>query len=784
MRLVRLLRHLLLRASVNPDSMEHDLEINPTMSKSRVRELLSLWEGILEDASRTYPTLRGEFERDLNRLQRMVASRGIRVFLEDLPKIAKHLDRCLACGQYRLSGLPLTKRYSNRVVIPKFLRGLYLLIFHHSGQLKENSDVRAIFFVRQLTSAFKKGKLSCSAKANEQEVVEFFAVDSALPEPEGFWECEDDLISDAAAATDGRLLCLPGSRGDRPRDPLWISGRRDEQPRQDSQGLGGPAAHSEECSEGSPGTSIEEALREECVRGRSAILDSGGSQEGAGPVEGRVLSGTSRAREALGGRGVTYEGFSRSLLYQGRVSSLPSHTRGELSCLLATLDFVSGVVTATLGVYDPSVWRFRHGPGAVSEYRGPANKYCWSYWPDTLEYEFPIADYGFHSYSSWSRQVHANRVPSSEELCSRMVCVPKTYSKPRLIAAEPSAKMWCQENIWHYFCNRTQSTWINQFVRFRDQTLNQRLCTIGSRDGTLATVDLSAASDRVTCHAVGQMFRKNPRLLNCLRASRTQRVIQTITKRVPSEIRLRKFSTMGNACTFPVESLIFLSIALASVITKRGLALTMESVNSLYGEVAVFGDDLIIPIDSRGLLIEALEVLDFKVNTSKSFWTGKFRESCGVDAYGGVDVTPAYWRTFNDGKPESLASTVDTHNNFYMKGLYSAADRLASTIPEAIPWVHPGSGVFGLKSSFGYCSNGHRTRWNDQLQRTEIRIATRIDVAKRVPTNDDSALLQYFTEDPDPITNWCHGVQQRPLVKIKPRWVALADLCTPCAESN
>jgi hypothetical protein len=233
---------------------------------------------------------------------------------------------------------------------------------------------------------------------------------------------------------------------------------------------------------------------------------------------------------------------------------------------------------------------------------------------------------------------------------------------------------------------------------------------------------------------------------------------------------------MGNACTFPVESLLFLSIALAAVLTHRGIRPTKKAIEALAGQVAVFGDDIVVPVDCRELLVEALEVLDFKVNTQKSFWNGNFRESCGVDAFRGSVITPAYWRTFNDGKPESLASTVETHNNFYKKFLLSAADRLASTIPRAIPTVHMRSGVFGLKSFIGPDIRGFKTRENLALQRTEILVATLIGKQTRTPIEDDSALLQFFTEEPDPFTKWTSGVPQRPRTLIRPRWVALSDL--------
>lgn len=704
------------------------------MSNRHVRELQNLWEGILTDAHHAFPTLGDEFERDLSRLQRTVAHRGIRVFLEDLPAIGKHFDRCLSDGLYRFSGLPLTKRCSEKVVIPKFLRGLYLQIFHSSGSLKENCNVEAILFVRQLTLAFKKGKLSCTEEANEKEVVNFHTVDTQLPELDEFWQVENcpilpDLPSQAASG--GYSDPLPDLVTDEP------TRKRD--------------GESADC---------QILCKETDIRAPS--------------------------RDIASTKQFPYKGFAKSELYQGRVQSGDAHLRKAMSILLVKLDFVSSLVTTTLGSYDPTEWRFRHGPGAVSEYRGPANKYYWTNWSDTLEAEFPIADCGFHNYCSWIDSLQTRPEVSSQELPSRMVCVPKTYSKPRLIAAEPSANQWCQQNIWHYFCDRSAASWIDSFVRFRDQTLNQELCKKGSRDNTVATVDLSEASDRVTCHAVGQMFRSNPRLLNCLRASRSPVVSQNVTKLVPQEIRLRKFSTMGNACTFPVESLLFLSIAVATVLTQRGLRPTKKNVESLSGEVAVFGDDIVIPVECRELFVEALKVLDFKVNDRKSFWSGNFRESCGVDAFRGVDVTPAYWRIFNNGKPESLASTVESANNFTKKFLLTAADRLASTIPSRmkIPTVHMRSGVFGLKSFAGANLSGYQTRWNNDLQRDEVRVGSLTGLQQRLPIENDSALLQYFTEDPDPFSKWSSGIPQRPKTRIRLRWVALTDFAAVCCGSN
>jgi len=648
------------------------MELIHHMSKCHVRELSNVYAALFEDAKYTFPTLATEFERDLTRLLVLVERRGIRVYLEDLPAVGKHLDRCLSGGLYKLSGLPLTKRFSGRVVIPKFLRGLYLEVFHKDGRLREDYNVDAVIFLRQILFAAKNATFPCSPKKITDEVCEFFETDNSLPEPEKFWE--------AAGQSTG--------------EPPQV-----------------------------------------------------------------------------------YEGFRSSELVNQKVGELPLCEQREVSLFLTMLDNVSNIVTSTLGPYDPGAWRFRHGPGAISEVVGPTNKYCWRNWSNSLETEYPIADYGFHSHSSWADRCNNGKEIGSAEPASRLVAVPKSFSKPRLIAAEPSENQWCQQNLWHYFSRRSEYSWIGEFVRFRDQTLNQELCTKGAVDGTLATVDLSAASDRVTCHVVGQYFRGNPKLLSCLRASRTRFVGQQLTPRVPSLIKLRKFSTMGSACTFPVESLVFLGVALACVLCVRKLRPTLRNIRSLIGEVAVFGDDIVIPTDSRAFFVKSLEILYFKVNYNKSFWTGKFRESCGVDSFGGVTVTPTYWKTrYTKDRPESLASVTECSNNFYQKFLLHTSSYLASTLPRHIARVAMRSGVFGLKSRLPVRNIRLQARYNPYLQRDEIRVLTMISSQSRSATNDDTALLQYFTERPSPFNKWKHGVASYPRLLAKLGWVPVESI--------
>lgn len=635
------------------------------MSSRHVEELRRVVECLLRDAATAFPELTGEFCKDLSRLLRLIEDRGLPLLVVDLPRAGKHLDRCLSSGQYTQSGLPLTKRVSSEVVIPKLFRGLYLLVFEKDGRLKDHPSIEAILFLRQLCYVGKKAKVQCDDDKVTTAVDDFVQTDLLLPEPETVWDQELTTARDFDV----------------------------------------------------------------------------------------------------------YEGFAANKRYQNRIDALVRDpvVKQYLKVFLGKLDHVAGLLTTTLGTYRPEQWSFRHGPGAIAERTGPVNKYSWINWPDRLDSVFPIADCGYHSASSWAENCNLTEI-ASEEPASRLIAVPKTFSGPRLIAAEPAAHQWCQQNLWHYFCVRTSNSWIGNYIRFRDQLLNQSLCLEGSRTGQLVTVDLSSASDRLTPCFVGNLFRGNPTLLRALQASRTRYVTQDLCKSRPERIQLRKFSTMGSACTFPLQSLGFLAIALACNLTVTGCRASVDVLKEDKAEIAVFGDDIIVSKDCWGLLQVALEVLDFKVNNDKTFSEGNFRESCGVDAFRGIEVTPVYWQAPCEVAPGSVASTAAVRNNFYQKFFLHTASYLASTIPWDLPTVSMDSGIMGLKS-FTPPTSARKTRWNTDLQLTEAFVPTLFAKVRKSPTNDDTALFQFFTENPDPMSPWEHGVAQRPSVKIRKKWV-------------
>jgi hypothetical protein len=644
------------------------------MSKSYVEELVEVYEALFRDAKYAFPALCKELDKSFAHIARVATTAGIPCFLQWLPALGKHFDKCLAEGEYKQSGLPFSKRRPNCVGIPVFLGELYLLVFDDKGCLRNDYDHTAIVFLRQFLYCAKKATVDCGSEREQREIRAFLELDASLPEPDEIWE-----------------------------------------------------------------------------------------QEHAELVE----------------LGQTYQGFAQSNLIRPRWYAETDGHPVPRRVFLRNLDIVSGLLSSALGPYRPEEWRHRHGPGLTSDVKPGESKYAFKNWSDRLESAFPYCEHAFHALTEWVDHCSQGLQASSEERASRLMAVPKSFDKPRLIAAEPSENMWCQQNIWHFMRERTSRTWIGKFVKFDDQTQNQEFCLRASRDGALSTVDLSSASDRVTCHAVGQLFRGNLGLLQALQATRTACIDVDTGSGDPVRVKLRKYSTMGNATTFPVETLLFLSIAIASVLTARKRPVTMKEIERLVGEVTVFGDDIIVPTDCRDILERALRSLYFKVNETKTFWTGLFRESCGVDAYRGEVVTPVYWHGPYRDTPESLASTVETAKNLYKRFYVRTSEHLRTTVPaREVPLVRMDSDVIGWTSFVdpGRPHCGFATRFNRVLQRREFLVRSVRAINEKEPLNDGSALLQFFTELPEPTTKWKSGIAQGPRLRRERRWVPVESL--------
>lgn len=401
----------------------------------------------------------------------------------------------------------------------------------------------------------------------------------------------------------------------------------------------------------------------------------------------------------------------------------------EDSHLLERLDSICRDVSVAFGLFDSVGFdlqtraRFkatvaRNGPGAVSDRTSRQEKFCFDNWPEKLQGVFPF-DYFACIGSEVGRKQYVNN-----EHASKLLMVPKTTKTPRLIASEPSYHQWCQQIVLQFMVERISETPLADFIDFRSQESSHPLVLLGSQDRSLVTVDLSSASDRLSCFVVERAFAKNLSLLNAFHACRT-RVVGP-SRRVNIDFAfLRKFATMGSALTFPVQSVFFLCVCLASLPGRPRLK---EQAKRYKGQVRVFGDDIIIPRTGYADLVRLLTILGLKVNKRKTFVDGHFRESCGLDAYKGYNITPCKPRSLDPTTPTGRQSMIDLSNNLFLKGMWKASEVVASELPQMtlrhLPVVQRDSGSVGFISNCGSDFTRLRKRWNKRLQRLEVLCST------------------------------------------------------------
>jgi hypothetical protein len=356
-------------------------------------------------------------------------------------------------------------------------------------------------------------------------------------------------------------------------------------------------------------------------------------------------------------------------------------------------------------VYDGSIVP-RHGPGATADKLVGNGKYLQRDWTTRLEKYFPSGDFLFPNaryFNECYDEIHF-REPG-EEIPVKVISVPKTQKTPRIIAIEPTCMQYAQQALQEQFYNEVDRSYLSDFIGFLDQEPNQLLAKEGSLKGNLATLDLSEASDRVSNQLVRSMLRYWPHLRGAVDACRSRRAD------VPGHnvIRLAKFASMGSALCFPIEAMVFLTICFIGIERAQGHTFSSRSELLDYrGLVRVYGDDIVVPVDCVQSVIHTLESFGARVGMDKSFWIGKFRESCGKEYYDGHDVFIVKVRRLLPTKrthvPEVI-STVSLRNQLYYAGCWRAVKWLDARVGRVLkhfPYVAPSSSVLGRNSFLGY----------------------------------------------------------------------------------
>lgn len=397
--------------------------------------------------------------------------------------------------------------------------------------------------------------------------------------------------------------------------------------------------------------------------------------------------------------------------------------------------------------FDPHDIKPRHGPGTVATKQRLWGKYQWSNISRRIRDVYPVDSYYFVNLEHVADRQQELLQINDEDLPARVILVPKDSRGPRLISCEPVDYQWIQQGLGRAISELVERHPLTRDnVRFTDQQPNQFGALMGSVAGKYATLDLAEASDRVSLDLVRLLFPSN--IVRCLEACRTSATVLPDGRVLP----LNKFAPMGSSLCFPILSLVVWSLLTAGTWdtgTREG--------------TYVYGDDVIVPTAYAGDAIELLETFGLKVNRDKSCIKGLFRESCGMDAYRGEDVTPVRLRTVWSSllSADVLTSWCEYCNAFI--------EREKATV------LRPAGGQYrkvasliagGLVSVYGAIPHKDmdlpcpsllyvpdetptlRIRTNHVLQKREWRVWTTKSKKSEYLLDGWSCLLRHFTEAP------------------------------------
>lgn len=405
----------------------------------------------------------------------------------------------------------------------------------------------------------------------------------------------------------------------------------------------------------------------------------------------------------------------------------------------AILKSAKQLVTNVMGCFDHRDIIPRHGPGSVATGEANERKFAFRRIFRSLEREYPFTEYFCSGINHVADELAGfSRLKVHETPTAKVTLVPKDSRGPRLISMEPLEVQWIQQGLARKMMRQIENHRLTRgFVNFTKQSINRDLALLGSKDQRWATLDMKEASDRVSLELVTKLFADCPCLDGFIACRSTHTALPDGRK-----IELKKFAPMGSALCFPVESLLFWALSVSTIMhvtdTKRKVAL-----RSVY----VYGDDIVIAAPMVEAVMQYLPKVGLLFNLDKCCSSGFFRESCGCDAYKGVDVTPVRLRKpllprvdINSQQgARLLASTVAQSNRLHDRGYYRTADYLrywVEAILGPLPVVEVLTREPGLTTGLlawlrpGLCHldyRPHKLRWNHpdkdgtRLQQWEVK---------------------------------------------------------------
>lgn len=357
----------------------------------------------------------------------------------------------------------------------------------------------------------------------------------------------------------------------------------------------------------------------------------------------------------------------------------------------AVLDSAAEYIAKVLGKYDADEHRSvcRFGTGASVGV--PSRLAC-----EAARWELPIS--GSASQVEWftnnvvqvdpripfywaQRSIESGSIPdrwydSTDFLTLSLV--PKTFKSLRSIMPNTTIGSFITDGVQRMIARRLKRVGFDIKVLQMQHRDRARLASIHQQDVTL---DLSSASDSLSRTLMQRLLPPDWfHIMDSTRIGNVKLPNGTIIE------GMETFCTMGVGYTFPLQTLIFLSLLKA---TEKWTDSTRPR---NWAHITVYGDDMIFDRGIYHNVTLLFKYLGLVINVDKSFVDGGFRESCGGDYFHGVDVRPF--------QPESADAVVSQRG--YEAVLYKMINGLRRRwseheIPKTLEYLASQLGTLGTK---------------------------------------------------------------------------------------
>lgn len=363
---------------------------------------------------------------------------------------------------------------------------------------------------------------------------------------------------------------------------------------------------------------------------------------------------------------------------------------------------------------------------------------------------------------------------SSVTPTARFKTVPKKYKKGRGICIEENESQWLQQALASGLKKAIKSDpELNVNLSLDDQQVNAYLAHLHSLDRDGATIDMSEASNRVAHWLPLVIFSSNVELCNALWGASTRWVDppDDLFQTGHSGIRLNMFAPMGSGLCFPVMTLVHYYLIKAIIKWHH---------DSECDSIFVYGDDIVIPSKYYETVTSVLPSFGMKLNLSKSFYRSFFRESCGIHAYMGVDITPVYFKhTPSCARKDAFLSNVAVEAQLFERGYNGCAAYMRTAIRRH--WKHPmaevdkDTSLLGWRrprSDFGY--KVYPKVWDRDLQCWKWRLPLLQAKRTRLRLKPYEAYVRWHVLRPTEGSDSVHTTEDD--VRIVFRWIPECQL--------